>query len=177
FRCLALTSLALSIPAFALAVSAFQTGGANYILGTVSAALIGTILLGGTLFAYWGSRRSGRNRSELNPRPSPNAADTQLWSSARVCWSLAVCCAVISALFLIPSAITFAEWRFESGALQWPTSPPPLECIVFTAVGFAFLFMAMGMLYRRHRSAVWGFLLFLVLAVSAMAYGLIFSVV
>ena len=184
-RCLALTSLALAIPAFAFAVSAFFRGGAHYLSATIAAALIGSILLGAAFCACKGAgRKCGRRLVECaDPNSSPSAscaesdaADEQLWSAARVRWPLAICCIAIAALFLVPAAIIYAEWRLHFGVFELPTRPPPLlEFSGVSAVGVAFLSIAMGLLYRRHRNAVWGLLLFLVAAVGFVAYGLFFA--
>ena len=180
YRCLALISLALSIPAFLYAVSAYLRGGAYYLEGTISSALIGTIFLGGAFCAFIGAKRSARNRCEINQLPPGDTADAQLWSSARVRWPLAVCCSVISALFLVPAAFVYAEWRFDFdvpdfGVLEFATRPPPLEFFALSACGVAFLSIAIGLVFRQHRKAAWGLLLFLVVAIALVAYGLFFT--
>lgn len=74
-RCLALTSVALAIPAFAFAFSAFSRKGAHYLSGTISAALIGSILLIAAFCAFKGAgRKSGAHASAVVNRPLRAAA-------------------------------------------------------------------------------------------------------
>lgn len=95
--------------------------------------------------------------------------------AARIRWPLVICCFAITAVHLVPAAIIFAQWRFANGLSVLPSRQPPiLECLGLSACGIAFLFMVMGLLYRRHRYAVWGLLLFLFSAFSFVAYELLF---
>ena len=193
FRCLALISLALSIPAFVVAFNIFQRGGAGYLTGTIAATLAGTIFAVAALGAFRGARRSVRDQRKLEQPSSIEAASR--WSSARARWSLAICCCAFSALFFVPTAITFVEWRSGSGPLG-PSHPivitfvegrfdarllgppqtrlPPIGCIGGSTVTFAFFAIAVGLIYRRHRYVAWGLLLFLVSAVSFTAYEVFF---
>jgi hypothetical protein len=174
YRWLALISLALSIPAFAFAFSAFLRGGAHYLSGTIAAALIGIIFLGGA-FCSSIAARSARIRSRVNQLPCADVTDVHLWSSAWVRWVLAVCCLVISVLFFVPAAIVYVQWRSSFGVLEFATTPPPLEYFGTSACGVAFISIAIGLLYRQHRITAWGLLLFLVVVIAFVASGLFFT--
>jgi len=173
-RWLALISLALSIPAFAFAFSAYLRGGAHYLSGTIAAALIGIIFLGGAICASIAAR-SARIRGRVNQLPGADVTDVHLWSSARVRCVLAICCLVISVLFFVPAAIVYVEWRLSFGVLESATTPPPLEYFGMSACGVAFISIAIGLLYRQYRSTAWGLLLFLVLAVGFAVFDLFFT--
>ena len=79
------------------------------------------------------------------------------------------------------SVITAEPTGNERGDVGWQNTITTIEggggefrVTGFFCFGFAFISLGFGMLYRRHRRMVWGFLLFVVSAVSFMAYDLIF---
>ena len=120
--------------------------------------------------------------TEPNSYPSANCAepepvDTRRWSSAKIRWPMAIFCFVIAAIHLVPAAIIFAEWRLEAGVFTQPRGTPPvLECSGLAAVGVAFLSVATGLAFRRQRYVVGGLLLFLVVAVFFVAYGIYLNI-
>jgi hypothetical protein len=168
-RWLAWLCFAASIPAFAFAVSACLRGGAHFLSGAISAALIGVIFLGAALCAFCGAR-SVRGPGGANETSNSDDGNAHLWSSLLTRGALAIGCLVISVLFVVPAAIVYAQWQLESGFFAVPASPPPLEHFGMSTFGMAFLSAAIGLLARQHRIAAGGLLLLLIAIVGYVAY-------
>lgn len=169
-RGLALTCVTLAIPAFAFAVDVSMRGGADYLVGTIASAIIGTILLAAAFCAF---RAAGRRRAAPDSASTPAPGDAECWSPPRVRWPLVIGCFAIAAIMLVPAANVYAQWRLTSGVFVIPKEPPPMECSGFAACGLAFLSMAIGLLSRRHRIIAWGLLLFLASVAGYLAYDLL----
>lgn len=169
-RGLALTCVALAIPAFAFAVDAYMRRGAHDLAGTIASAIIGTIFLAAAFCAF---RAAGRKRAAHDSAETPDPGDAECWSPPRVRWPLVIGCFAIAAITLVPAAIVYAQWRLTSGVFAIPKEPPPMECSGFAACGLAFLSMAIGLLSRRHRIIAWGLLLFLASVAGYLVYDLL----